>query len=494
MEKIVYGAILASLSTAAFAQSTAGLTGAFVHMGYSATDEVITVSQLPAFLDELQDLGNDTIIVGPTRTIKNGAGCADSASDFEWVKGFPSKLGPILDAAKARGMKVVVGTTLSRGCGQFWGSGNTAAVESDTGQAFAAIAATYGSHTAFHGWYIPDEPGPVPSNTYDYYRRISNKLKSLLPAKPVMVAPYLGSPSTTPSALADDAEDFRNATGINVQIWQDGIGANPNAKLWHWSRPGYSTEQYFQALAAKLGASGLWADVELFNFGDPLFLQTGTGLSGAYRSASAMRLNQQLYATRQAGKRVSWLHEWHMSEYIGPGKGYVEEPRMMGVYRGFYGLGGSLVFPNNHSNYTWLTAPSANYPDSTGNELFNRQTGDPRNPQDPAWIGVNGAATVRIDIGTSKRIDWIGIHTLTYPSWGIRTPVSADLYCGASSSSLSKIATLTAPFTQASLSASAGEEYVLGNRTPLDATCRFVELRFANGNWTFVSEIEASAE
>jgi hypothetical protein len=486
-------ASLALLGSAFAAQAQNQLTGAFVHPGYSSTDEVITSAQWPVFLDELQDLGNDTVIVTPTRVTKGGLEvCANSTADFEWVKGFPSKLGVILDAAQARGMKVMVGTHLT--CTSFSGSGNTAAVEADIAQSFASVASSYGTHPAFYGWYIPDEPGPVPAEMYDYYRRVTTKLKALLPNKPVAVAPYMSAQPPSPATLASSAEAFRIATGVNLQIWQDGIGANTGAKLFNWSRPGYTTEQYYEALAAKLGASGLWADIEIFNHGSPLFVNTGSGLSGAYRSASAQRVNQQLWSARSAGKKVSWLNQWHMSELIGPSRGYVEAPRLMGTYRAFYGLGATLTFPLNYSAYTWSTVPASAYPDTTGYELFDRRTGDPRNPQDPAWIGFNGAARVTIDLGTTKRIDWIGVHTLTFPSWGIRTPVSMDIYCGASTSTLVKIATATAPFTQAGLGGSTEEEYVLGNRSALGASCRYLDLRFPNGYWTFISEVEASAE
>jgi hypothetical protein len=128
-----------------------------------------------------------------------------------------------------------------------------------------------------------------------------------------------------------------------VQIWQDGIGAASHAKLFQWDRPGYSTEQYYQALSAQLGASAVWADIELFNHGSPLFLDTGNGLSGAYRSASVQRINQQLWSARSAGKRVAWLNQYHMSEVVGPGQGYGEAPRMMNTYRGLYGLGASYL-------------------------------------------------------------------------------------------------------------------------------------------------------
>lgn len=134
------------------------LTGSFVHVGYSASDEQLPAAQLPLFLDELQDLGNDTIILGQTRATRAGVGCASGAQDFEWIAGFPGKLGTVLDAAAARGMEVVVGTTYSSGqCATFWQGQNATAVAQDAAQSLAQLGQQYGSHPAFAGWYITDE-------------------------------------------------------------------------------------------------------------------------------------------------------------------------------------------------------------------------------------------------------------------------------------------------------------------------------------------------
>lgn len=494
--------VLLAANGSAQAQSSARLSGAFTYFGYSGTNEVIPVTQIPIFLDELRDLGNDTVIVSQTRATRSGYACATSASQFEWIKGFPDKLGVLLDAAQARGMKVYVGTTFSsKNCPSFWGSTNTAAVEADVRQNLAVLASRYGTHSAFAGWYIPDEPGIPDSGKYDFYRRETAALKALTPGKPVALSPYFPNQPQfpSPSSLASTAASFRAATGVDIQIWQDGIGAIPGAKLFNWSRAGHSSESYYQALAGALGTGGLWADVELFNYGKPLFNSVNGTLTGGYRPASAHRINQQLWSARFAGKRVSWLHQWHMSEVVGPAYGYVEAPLQQGLYRGLYGIGGArLLAPLNYQNYAWLTVPPATYPDSSGYELFDRRTGDPRNPQDPAWLGVqgtNGISTVRVDLGTSKEIDWVGLHTLSYPSWGIRSPTAMDIYCGATTGTLAKIAAIAAPFTQAALSSTEEEEYLLGNRTPLNKTCRYLELRIqSNGNWLFASELELAVE
>lgn len=479
--------------------SPGNLSGAFIYLGYGATSESLTLSQIPAFFDEMQDLNHDTLITTQTRVKRNGQGCAYTPTGFEWVKGLPSKLGTILNAAQARGMRVYVGTTMtSHECPTFWGLDNTRSIVDDIHANLAVVARQYGSHPAFAGWYIPDEAGTLGSEKYDYYRRITAALKALTPGKPVAIAPYNFN-QQPPNRIGQVAVQFRNATGVDIQIWQDSIGAAPEAKLFHWSRPGHTSEQYYQALASALGPNGLWADVELFNYGRPLFNSTPNGLTGGYRSTSASRLNQQLWSARSAGKRVSWLHQWHTSEVIGPANAYVEAPQLQAAYRAMYGIGGArFLTPPNHANYTWISSPSANYPDGTGYELFDRRTGDPRNPTDPAWVGIDGVvgtARVRIDLGSLKTVDWLGVHALTYPAWGIRGPTTLDLYCGSTASALTRIATVNAPFTQANLSSVTEEEYVLGNRAPLRKSCRFVELRIpTNGNWVFISEIELTSD
>lgn len=497
---VLSAALLASGT--AFAQSSARLSGAFVYFGYSGTDEVIPASQIPAFLDELEDLGNDTIIVSQTRATRAGYACATSPAHFEWIKNFPDKLGALLDAAQARAMKVYVGTTYSsKTCPNFWGSANTAAVEADIRQNIALIASRHRTHPAFAGWYIPDEPGMLESAKYDFYRRQTAALDALTPGKPVLVAPYFPNQPQFPSpaTVASRATSFRNATGIDVQVWQDGIGAIPGTKLFNWTRAGHSSEAYYQALAGALGQAGLWADVELFNYGKPLFNSASGALTGAYRSASAQRINQQLWSARFAAKRVSWLHQWHMSEVVGPSYGYVEAPLQQGLYRALYGIGGArLLAPLNYAAYSWITPASAAYPDASGYELFDRRTGDPRNPLDQGWVGVigaNGISTIRVDLGSVKEVDWIGLHTLSRPSWGIRSPTTMDIYCGSTPGTLAKVAAVAAPYGQAAQDSVEEEEYLFGNRAPLNRSCRYVELRIrSNGNWMFASELELAVE
>jgi len=492
---VALAAVIASLclSGNVQAQSSGTLSGSFVHFGYGVNDEVVTAAQLPLLLDELKDLGNDTIIISQTRVTSPNQGCGYYASQREWIAGFPGKLQSVLDAAQARGIKVYVGTTLSTGCPQFYEPWNTHGVIDDIQQNLSFLASSYGGHPAFAGWYISDEPGMLSSGVCEYYRQVTSALKALTPGKPVMVAPHFsGASLPSPASLASTAASFRAQTGVDIQAWQDGIGSFATTKLYPWVRAGSTVDQYFGALATTLG-SGLWADVEVFNYGAPF------AVGGGYRAASAIRINQQLWETRHAAKRVSWLHQWHMSEVIGPQYGHWEAARLQATYRALYGIGGAQWIPaSGYSAYTWVSPLSTQYPDTAGKEMFDRFTADPQNPQDPGWVGtqgVNGVATFRVDFNASRRLDWVGVHTLTNPAWSIRTPTSGEIYCGETVASMTKVGDMAAPFTQADLSSVTTQEYVLGNRQPLGASCRFVELRMPTGGyWTFVSEIEMTAE
>ena len=113
---------------------------------------------------------------------------------------------------------------------------------------------------------------------------------------------------------------------------------------------------------------------------------------------------------------------------------------------------------------------------------------------DAGWVGVHGNVSITIDLGQRRRVDWIGLHTMTRPAWGIVTPTSVEVMCAEPGTAAVTIGTLSAPFTQSGVMGSTEEEYVLGNAAPLAAQCRTLELRVANGSWTFLSEIEMAAE
>lgn len=472
------------------------LNGTFLHFGYGPGDDVIPTSQVPSILEEISQLGMNTIIIAETR-ISPGR-CAANVSDFRWLAGFPQKIRTILDEAHSRGMEVYIGGTHSGfNCSSFGSTSNIALVTQDIRQNLSLISSQHNSHPAFKGWYIPDEPPLAGGSTsFTYYRNITAELKGISPGKKVLTAPYFagGVQLPSPAHLAQSAAAFKDITGVDIQVWQDGIGAIPSTKLFHWDRAGHSSEEYYQALQNALGTNSLWADVEIFNFGDPLFNTQANNLTGGYRSASSKRVNQQLWSSRFAAKRVSWLHQWHSSKSMGPAHGYVEAPLFQALYRGTYGIRATYLTPLNHRNYWYSRPPNAAYPDN-GSKMFDRRTGDPRHPGDQAWVGFLGQFDVTIDLGSTRKVDWIGVHLLSNTQWGIKIPTRYEIFCGTTQTNLTKIEDARSPFSLADQALIVSEEYLMGNREALDATCRYVRLRFPNtGSNTFISEIEMSSE
>jgi hypothetical protein len=219
----------------------APITAAFVHFGYSAADDALPTAALAGFLDDLAGLGVDTLIVAQTRSKQASAGCGGSAASFEWVAGFPAKLEAVLDEAKLRGMKVYVGTTLSMSaCTSFASGANPPLVQADVASSMAALHASYGAHAAFAGWYIPDEPGHAGAAVHAYFAGVAAVLKKIA-STPIAVAPFLAGTPPPPATIAANALAFKSANGIDLQIWQDSVGASA-AKLAPWSRAGSTAE------------------------------------------------------------------------------------------------------------------------------------------------------------------------------------------------------------------------------------------------------------
>lgn len=451
-------------------------------MGYGAGDDALPMASLTTVLDELKSLGASVIVLNQTRAKKAASNCLGSASDFEWVGAFPDRLGEILDAAAARGMQVWVGTTMSTtACPQPWLPPNNDLVRSDVATAMAQLYADWGSHPAFAGWYLPDEPGHLPSWLHGYYYNLRWELKQLSPEKPVMVSPYLAGSPPAPDEIAAAAVSFRDATGIEVQAWQDSVGAT-STKLPSWSRSGHSVQEYFVSLRAAIG-SQLWADVELFNYGKPLF--NPSGVTGGYRSAAAARIAEQLDATSLAEHVVSWLPQYHASS-LGTAAGYGEGPRLLDALRA---MASSQRVPI--CKYSWASTPDSQYPD-TGIELFDGKTADPTTASDGGWTGTLGEAIAVIDLGGARAVRRIAAHVLTMPAWGIRAPSGMVLECSQDGISFQGLAAVTSPIVAGDYSSVEQEEYVIDSGAPVSATCSHLRVTLQNepGTWTFVSEVE----
>jgi Domain of unknown function (DUF4434) len=454
------------------------IDGAFMFLGYGRSGSNLPTASVPRYMQELSGLGMHIVIVHATRRMEGSC----SQGTFYWLAELPDKLETILDEAGKRGIAVYVGLDdTSAACPEFYRSDNAGQVTADVRDAMRMLSERYGLHPALAGWYIPDEPGLGWSTMTDYYRGIVAAVHESS-SRPVLVSPYLAHAAEQfePEQVADMAAAFRDATGIDVQVWQDSIGVDGPDLGWGATA---SLADYYAAISRRLGRNGLWALNELFNCCVPPF--DGT----AYRPTSLMRLNAQLFNASYSyvGQRIVWLEQFHMGT-VDPTH-YPESPRLAAAYRALYGLGGEYLKP---VSYRWLTAPDDSYPDD-GNKLFDTRVGDPRAPTNLQWVGVNnptyaGRAQVEIILGARRKVDWVAAHLLHYEDWAIRFPDAMEVECSRGDDSWSSLGRWRLDLTKHN------GEYVFSNPDPLNARCRALRVTFFNTGWTFVSELELIGE
>lgn len=201
---------------------------------------------------------------------------------------------------------------------------------------------SYKNNKAFAGFYLTDEPflsaRYVSNSLYDFYRLQVQQIRRYSQL-PVIVAPYLGEEYgvgiSSPQEIADRAARLQS-TGVTIQAWQDGIGADGRFSP-------AQVKPYYQAIASRIGKNNLWSDIELFNGYLPLEPNTFGGTRN--KPTLASRLAAQLSAASSdiVSKRVTWINSYFMSGlYFGNQKSKIERLRSSNAHRLFDAYAASI--------------------------------------------------------------------------------------------------------------------------------------------------------
>ena len=469
-------------SDCATAQDTTSLrlNGTFI----SLCNDNTPAAAVPGLLDEMQGLGMDTLMIGKVRY--KGAGCGNTS--FYWCNdGLPDVLGTIFNESDARGIKVYVGLVAAHSsCPSAIYTGvDRDLTINDTNYTAGYIVDNYGGHSSLAGWYLPDEPSLAynnQNNTYSYFAGQVAAIRSHS-AKPVVISPILGLVgNNTPSQIGQWAYDFKNATGVDIENWQDKIGdaqVNLNWNDWDLGGVNYTLTQYFTAISQSIGANALWSDNELFTYGPNITY------GGSYRPASLMRLRNQLQSTNFSlvSGRTCWIQGDFMSA-VSAGRMIGMAERLLASYKATSGNGGFYITPQS---YSWSAPPSPSYNDS-GNEMFNNITGNPRKSTNNEWVGFSGSAEIIIDLGVKKNIDWVAFHLLDMNNQSIRFPLNLTLWTSDDNASWAQAGTWQLPVDRND------SEFVFSNSNALNAQARYVKALLGNDAWTFISEIEMTSD
>ena len=252
-----------------------------------------------------------------------------------------------------------------------------------------------------------------------------------------------------------------------------------------WDTSNYTVAQYYSAISSKIGKSKLWADNEFFTC---CVFSTRSNTYGY--SPSISRLNSQFKITEPyVSRNIAYTVPFYMSPVIEDISSFGQS-RLLATYKAFYKIEGDYITP---TSYTWTTTPSTTYPDS-GNKLFDLESGYADYYKDSSWVGINKYtplaseyAEVILDLGTEKKIDWIGVETLNWPSKLIEVPSEMQIYSSTNKTNWTLVGTYASANVQGGVD---GGTYVIGNYSPLNTSARYFKIKLKNSGWVFVSEIE----
>lgn len=456
--------------------TTPAIDGAFIYLGTPDSTRV-PPEKIAPLLDELNGMRMKTILFSGVRTLTGEC----KTGTFKWGYQFPEKLGPLLDEAQTRGMELYVGVSqIAEACGSVERFLQGKRIAADIEVMVKELETKFGSHPAFRGWYIPDEPNIEPPVVYPFYKSIAKAIRAHS-QKTITIAPYLASAHKVvgPKLVAAFAKGFLNATKDDagrpvIQIWQDSVGATGNDLSW--GRGAGNVEEYYREISQAIGRENLWSDNEVFTCCVPPF--DGT----TYGPATMTRLREQLRQSRSdfVSKRVIWLPQVHMGSVVDDH--YKDGPRLAAAYKASQGISGSIVQP---VSYQWLTPPAAKYPDQ-GRELIDQQAADPTDYKHKSWAAVEGVAKLRVELAVPTKLSYIALQTFAYEKDGIFIPGEMKVTCFDEDKKEVARENVKRTLKQSS----AKHEFVFANEVPFTFTCKSFEVELINGGWTFLGEIE----
>ncbi|KAH3757361.1 hypothetical protein Pelo_10789 [Pelomyxa schiedti] len=471
--------------------ATRRLDGTFVWApGLSLED-----GDLASFMDEISSLGMNIAVVQQLRGVSSDATCP--SDDFEWIVGYSDWdwegwVTSLLDNAQRTGVSVYLGLSGSGPCWDFYTGLQKSYTTADTEWLLSQFSSTLLNHPALAGWYIPDEAAiPLWTDvalTFSYYSGLVETIHEFSPL-PVTVSPYLSGARTynvTPDVVARRAKEFADGTGIDVQIWQDSVGADA---INVFNRTDYTLSDYFSALSSVLPI--FWSDNEAFNWGENLE-------GGGYHSCSLSRFELQLKQSEiYVPIMLTWIQQLHfgtVSDSLQP-----EALRMLHTYKSWFSI--AEGYGRVSYTYTYVTPPASEYPDSYLNKLNDGWIGDPVDYTSENWVGVLGTASVILTINPSSNVDWVSVHLQGSPPEAINFPSALTITTSRDSGTTwQTIGKYKTPLSVTAVSVVS--EYVLGNNDlPLGIAPQqpgspnlLVRLDLENTQWTFLSEIEVSAD
>lgn len=274
-----------------------------------------TPTVLEEWFKELVDLRIDTIIINNYITVKDEFRHKGITSwnIFRKHCEMPQLLHTILQLADKYNIKVYIGTVAGMFIADlFYEEPISSLIYESTIIAVQEILYYYNNYSSFVGWYIADEPAIGcwdinNTSITQHYKRINNYIKLVDPKKrQTTVSPYICGASVrkTPRIVGENAAIFMKETGIDILIWQDGVGA--------FTLDPTEASLYLREIENSVGKERLWVLIELFE--DLCSYQCS---NQNYNASNIDKLKIQLAINAYYGTKVTcWAQTHHLSSVI----------------------------------------------------------------------------------------------------------------------------------------------------------------------------------
>jgi hypothetical protein len=413
------------------------LNGAFVYLGgwNWVADAVNTPERVRTLVRWLRNglgMAPGGVLVVPWTCVKAFPTCTGDSGGYAWVGGgllsqggTPDVLFSVLDAlfaeAKECGLSVVLGLAEQMmACSQLWtdpGIRDLAALMNET------AVLTLGGRYDPAGWYLADESGACDPATVPFTRwqaqniRAGEKAIGRAPL-PIYASPYLGwsgHSRVPPPRLAAAVRAWKQQTGVDVVLFQDGVGAC-GANLGGLDEP--TIKDYFAALG-KL----VWPNCET-----SCYAEHDANTGGEPGPASTVRYGAQIaqgaVVTGHGG--VPWLPQTHLLPVAGS---VPEAMRFCHEFRAWFGLGGRIHRPSAYEYMPGHFPLPAAFDDGNA-KLHDLRTGTPfgaDNHKDPAWVGVGNHWFTRHYFAAPVNVDFAAAHFLQNEAEDIELPHTYQL-------------------------------------------------------------------
>lgn len=247
------------------------------HFYWNETCRRFTTEQWQLAIKDMADLGLEYLVL--LAVAKGGRAFYDTPLLPKLELVCPDPIGAMLTSADRHGVKFFISS-------DWYGDWDDrtlldADLTAKRFQMMQELAARYGQHRSFYGWYWPNEAGLTPYYSDSFQRHVnecSREGRQLLPHTKILIAPYFTHKAVDDDTYARQLEQL----DVDIIAYQDEVGClrmTPEQSAAAYGR--------LRRVHDRVPQRALWADVETFAWEGPENQQTSALIPAPFERVRA---------------------------------------------------------------------------------------------------------------------------------------------------------------------------------------------------------------